>query len=307
MDNPKKQGLIRILVYVGITFLLTYGYCFLILYPVIDGESLNGIPSLTAQLLTACVMFFPAVGVLLTRLITREGFRDSWLRPKLRHHLKYYLLAWFGPGILSLLGTVVYFLIFPGDFDFSCGYLQSILEISGASMEDVPLPLGLLMLVQGIQALFIAPILNFVTCFGEEWGWRGYLLPKLSKRLHTIPTLLISGIIWGLWHAPLTAIGHNYGVGYAGFPFAGIGMMCLFCIILGIFLSYVTRKSGSCIPAILGHGAINGIGAIGIYFTADGSNPFLGPAPMGIIGMIPFIIVAVILVILLQKEEKGTA
>lgn len=301
----KKQNLTRALIYVGVTFLLTYGYCFGILRSVINGESLSGVPSLKAQLMTAAVMFFPAIGVLLTRLITKEGFAGSWLKLHLKGNWKYYLLAWFGPGVLTILGSALYFIIFPDQLDLSCGYMQSVLESSGASMEEIPIPLGLLMLVQGLQGLFLAPIMNFVTCFGEEWGWRGYLLPKLSKHLSTVPLLLISGIIWGLWHAPLTAMGHNYGIGYPGFPYAGIAMMCLFCITVGIFLSYVTLKTKSCIPAILGHGAINGFAAMGIYFTPNGGNPFIGPAPTGIVGMIPMIIVAIIITIQLCKEQKN--
>ena len=300
--TAKKQDWLRILLYIGITFLLTWGYCLLILYPVIKGESLNGVPSITAQLLTAAVMFFPALGVLITRLITKEGFRESWLMPNLRGNIKTYLLAWFGPSILTILGALLYFLIFPDQFDPDCGYMQATLESMGAAAEDIPIPLNLLMVVQGIQGIFLGPIMNFVTCFGEEWGWRGYLLPKLSKRLPLLPTLLISGIIWGLWHAPLTIVGHNYGLGYPGFPFTGIGMMCLFCITLGVFMSYVTLKTGSCIPAILSHGAVNGFAALGIYFTHDGGNAFIGPAPMGIIGMIPFMILAVILTVKMMKD-----
>ena len=78
-------------------------------------------------------------------------------------------------------------------------------------------------------------------------------------------------------------------------------MMCLFCIVMGVFLSYVTIKTGSCIPAILGHGAINGIGAIGMYFTADGGSPFVGPAPTGFIGIIPFAVVAIVMLTNLKK------
>lgn len=302
-STTKKQDLKRILVYVFITFLLTYGYCFLILYPVINGETLSGVPSLTAQLLTAAVMFFPSIGVLLTRLFTKEGFRDSWLKPNLRKNVKIYLLAWFGPGILTILGAAFYFLIFQGSFDPNFGYMVSTLEASGVTSDMIPIPLSLLMLIQGVQGLLLAPAMNFITCFGEEWGWRGYLLPKLSKQLPMIPTLLISGVIWGLWHAPLTVIGHNYGLGYPGFPFTGIAMMCLFCTVLGVFFSYVTLKTGSCIPAILGHGAVNGFAAMGMYFTKDGGDPFVGPTPTGIIGLIPFIIVAVIMILRLNKKH----
>ena len=104
------------------------------------------------------------------------------------------------------------------------------------------------------------------------------MVPKMAEKIKPIPMLLLSGVIWGLWHAPLTALGHNYGVGYAGFPFTGILAMCGFCIVLGIFLSFVTLKTGSCIPAVLGHGAVNSIVGIGIYFTTNGGNPFVGAA-----------------------------
>ncbi len=305
--ETRKTDLKRVLVFIALTFGITWGYCLLILYPAIDSDTLTGIPSIVTQLLVVLAMFFPSISVLLTRLITKEGFKDAWLHPHLKGNIKTYLLAWFGPGILTFAGMGLYFLLFPDNLDPNFGYFVATLEATGVPMETLPVPMGLLMLVQTLQALFLAPALNFVTCFGEEWGWRGYLLPKVSKHLSTIPTLLITGIIWGLWHAPLTAIGHNYGVGYWGFPFTGIAMMCLFCIVGGVFMSYITLKTKSCIPAILAHGAVNGIGAMGIYFTYDGGNPFVGPAPTGIIGIIPFILVAIPMVIYLKRHEKGTA
>ena len=305
--ETKKQDLKRVLVYILITFGLTWLYSLLIVYPIANGEALNGIPALATQLTVAAAMFCPAIGVLLTRLITKEGFTNAWLRPHIKGNVKTYLLAWFGPAVLTFAGMVIYFLLFPKNLDLSFSYFTAALESTGAPVETLPIPVGLLMAVQCIQALFLAPIMNFSTCFGEEWGWRGYLLPKISRHFSTVPTLLITGIIWGLWHAPMTIIGHNYGLGYWGFPFTGIAMMCLFCIVLGIFLSYITLKTGSCIPAILAHGAINGIAAIGMYFTYDGGNPFIGPAPTGIIGMIPFALAAIPMIIYLKRNGKGTA
>jgi membrane protease YdiL (CAAX protease family) len=257
--------------------------------------------------MVAAAMFFPAIGVVLTRLVTREGFKNAWLKPHIKGNIKTYLLAWFGPSVLTLAGCAIYFLLFPGFFDPDCGYMKQTMAAAGMPYEAQAVPMDLLMLIQALQAVFLAPALNFVTCFGEEWGWRGYLLPKMKNLLPTIPMLLVTGIIWGLWHAPLTIIGHNYGLGYWGFPFTGIAMMCLFCITLGIFLSYITLKTNSCIPAILAHGAINGIAAMGIYFTYDGGNPFVGPTPTGIIGMIPFMIAAIPMVVYLKRNDKGTA
>ncbi len=303
MENiNRKLETKRILIYLGITFLMTYGYCFGILYPLVNGENSGPEAALLAIVLVAAVMFFPAIGVLLTRLITKEGFQNAWLRPRFKGNIKTYLLAYFGPGILTLLGMAVYFLIFPSHFDPEFGYLRATLEASGAGVYA--LPLSTMLTVQVLTGLVIGPITNFLTCFGEEWGWRGYLLPKMAEKLPAIPMLLVNGIIWGLWHAPLTAIGHNYGVGYPGFPFTGIAAMCGFCIVMGIFLSYVAMKTKSCIPAVLGHGAINSLCGVGMYCTADGGNPFIGPTPTGIIGAIPFIVAAVLMLVFYFRTTK---
>ena len=272
-------------------------------FPFSNSNNVRMEGSTITTLLIASLMFFPAIGVLLTRLITKEGFKNSWMKPNFKGNIKVYLLAYFGPGILTLLGTLLYFLFFPSHYDSEFSLLASMIEANSAQMGDIT-PQTLIV-TQIFTGLFLGPIMNFVTCFGEEWGWRGYLLPKMAEKLPTIPMLIITGVIWGLWHAPITAIGHNYGVGYPLFPFTGIAAMCCFCIIAGIFLSYVALKTKSCIPSILGHGAINSIAGIGMYFTYDGGNPFIGPAPTGIIGAIPFIIVSsLILVFYFGKKEN---
>lgn len=283
---------------------MTYAYCFGVIYPLVHTENMSREIASLMTILIAAVMFFPAIGVFLTRIITKEGFKNAWIHPHFKGNIKIYLLAYFGPGILTLLGAVVYFLIFPSHFDAELGFLQATLNASGANAEMYPMPLFTLLVVQILTALFLGPCLNFFSCFGEEWGWRGYLLPKMAEKLPPVPMLLVNGIIWGLWHAPLTAIGHNYGTNYPGFPFVGIAAMCVFCIVMGIFLSYVAIKTKSCIPAVLAHGALNSIASIGIYCSTDGGNPFIGPSPTGIVGAIPFIAVAIIFVFYFRTTMK---
>ena len=86
--ETKKQDLKRILIYVIVTFALTWAYCLLVVYPIASGETLSGVPAAATQLLVAAAMFFPAIGVLLTRLVTKEGFRDTWLRPHIKGNIK---------------------------------------------------------------------------------------------------------------------------------------------------------------------------------------------------------------------------
>ena len=96
-------------------------------------------------------------------------------------------------------------------------------------------------------------------------------------------------------------------MGYPGFPWAGIAAMCCFCMMMGIFFSYLTFKTGSCIPAVLAHGAVNGTAALGVYLTADGGNPFIGPAPTGIVGAVPFIIAALLCLHSIQKAPSAAS
>ena len=99
----------RIFIYIGITFALTWIYCLAVTYPMMRGETLSGVPAVMTQFLVAAAMFFPAIGVLITRLVTKEGFKNVWIRPNIKGNIKIYLLAYFGPEILTILGTVLIF------------------------------------------------------------------------------------------------------------------------------------------------------------------------------------------------------
>ncbi len=43
----------------------------------------------------------------------------------------------------------------------------------------------------------------FLGPFGEEFGWRGYLLPRLVRKISVVPAVLVVGVIWAIWHWPL--------------------------------------------------------------------------------------------------------
>jgi membrane protease YdiL (CAAX protease family) len=63
----------------------------------------------------------------------------------------------------------------------------------------------------------MGPAVNGLFAFGEELGWRGYLLPKLMP-LGKWKAYVLVGIIWGLWHGPLVLAGFNY----PAFPVLGV-------------------------------------------------------------------------------------
>ncbi len=246
--------------------------------------------SLLMILTSVTFMFLPALTTLIVRRLAHDKGR-LFLQLNIRKAWKEYLLAAFLPGVLEGIGVALYFFIFPNHFDLSLTYAAQLLAINGqvADLPQLTLPV-----VVGIGLIFIlaAPlvIVNHVAAFGEEIGWRGFLLPLLVEELGVQKAILLNGVLWGTVHAPLVCFGLNYNGTYPGQPWSGILMMVLFATSIGVFLSYLTLKSGSIFPACIAHGAINAIREAPLFICLNTFNALLGPKPSGIIGMIGFLV-----------------
>ena len=73
---------------------------------------------------------------------------------------------------------------------------------------------------------------------------------------------------------------------------------------IGTLFSYLSLKAKSCLPAVIGHGAVNGFVGAAALFSLSGGNPFIGPMPIGILGGIGFIVAAIVCCALMRREEK---
>ncbi|SDL90002.1 CAAX protease self-immunity [Halogranum gelatinilyticum] len=257
--------------------------------------------TLATVLLPTAYMFAPAVGTVVTRLATGEGWANLGVRPRFRPSWRTYALAWFVPALLTLVGAAVYFAVFSATFDPE---LTAFTEaVRAASGGELPLDPWTLVAIQLVAAVTIAPLINALFAFGEELGWRGYLLPKLLPLGRRQATLVV-GLVWGAWHWPLIAMGYNYGFSYPGAPWTGFLAMCWFTLTTGVFLAWVTLKSESVWPAAIAHGAINAVAAIGALFVAGQPNPLLGPTPLGVVGGVGWTVLAAWL---LWRSEVFTA
>jgi membrane protease YdiL (CAAX protease family) len=262
-----------------------------------------GIP-LVLVLLAVPYMCAPATANILTRLITREGWKDVGLRPHFRDGWRYWLMAWVAPGLLTIGGAVVFFLFFPRYFDPSLGVLRGQLAASPTLAGVSPWAFVALETLGGI---LISPIVNSWATLGEEFGWRAYLLPKLMPLGWRKATLLI-GVIWGIWHWPVIFMGYEYGAKYPGYPWVGPLLFIWITFCLTVVLSWMTLRGGSVWPAVIGHAAFNGIAAVAALVTIGNPNTLLGPLPVGIIGSVCLAIVALILFISpLQKVALPAA
>lgn len=207
-------------------------------------------------------MLFPFIANLLTRYLTKEGYamtgKDSLMLGISFKDKKWmlYLVALILPWILRELALVIALAIAPGIFD-SQAYLQA--GISKGLTFAYPV------------ASMISAVIGSCAALGEEGGWRAYMMPKLINLIGLKKAVWVGGIIWGLWHAPLTCVGHNFGTDYPGFPFVGILLMCVHCVFMGMMLTFITVKTESIWPAVIMHAVNNSMPEI-LQFYINGEK-----------------------------------
>lgn len=277
----------RIVIYLVATFGLTWTLW--IVTGNMTGAFEQGYASAAMTIAAAVGMFCPLLGALITNaVLPKEQRRDLRLRPRVKGNLHFYALAWFMPAVVSILGAVVFFALNPQLFDISAPYVVA----QFSQYSDIPSEQYTLIIVETfIEALTYAPFINMIFACGEEAGWRGMLFPSLCEHMSPRAAVLMSGAIWGVWHAPLTVMGHNYGVGYPGFPVTGILSMVVFCTAVGCLLAWLRMRTDSVWPCALAHGALNASAGLGTMFCTVGPT-LLGPSPAGIVGGIPLIALA---------------
>ena len=264
---------------------------------------------LALPILAIVVMGAPAYAHVITRLITREGWKNLYLRPKFKQGWRYWLLCWIAPALLTIVGMVVFFVLFPQYFDPNLTFTRNLLKTSAEQAGQSAATLEginpwIIVGAQLLQGILLAPLINGLFTLGEEFGWRAYLQPRLLP-LGERKAILVTGVIWGVWHWPIIAMGHNYGLNYPGAPWLGMLMMVWFTVILGILLGWATLRSGSVWPAVIGHAAINGIAALSVLMTQGQPSTLLGPTPVGLIGSAGFAIVALILFARLKSQPAN--
>lgn len=211
-------------------------------------------------------MFFPMISALVLQAVDKEKFNHTGLvNFKIRGP---WLVAWLLPVAMVFLCILVNGLL-PG------------VDMVREQMGQLP---AWLMAVSVVFSGLLAGItINAIAAFGEEYGWRNYLVHALKEKKFW-PAALFIGVVWGIWHFPLILMGHNY----PNEPQWGVLMMVVMCILLGVIELYFVLKTKSMIVAAVLHGTINALAGTVIYFTLGG-NDFLN----GMTGLAGFITMGV--------------
>lgn len=269
----------RFWMYIGISFGLTWGlgaaaYAMGVRYE-----------DMAMQFVLILSMFAPLAAMLLTRLRTREGFRGMEPAIGFAGKRKYYVLAVFIPVLYIEAGWGLLWLRHP--------------EAFSAKQMTVVLP----------AACLVSALIYSAAAFGEEAGWRGYMYPKLAEKFGDVGACLIGGTAWAVWHFPMIAQGHTFGLDYPGAPYLGFLVFIPYCIGVGSIQWYLTKKSGSVWPAAFLHAVNNAYISGSFLMTAakdaggvlDNGNRL---AEMTVL-MLPSMLVGVVCMIEMRKKKES--
>lgn len=86
----------------------------------------------------------------------------------------------------------------------------------------------------------------------EEFGWRGFALPLLQRRLAPFWAGLVLGLIWGAWHLPAFYLSGTPQSGWEFMPFL-VGSVAVSVIVTPLF----NASRGSILLAMLFHFQLN--------------------------------------------------
>jgi uncharacterized protein len=219
----------------------------------------------------------PAIAAFIVRKwITREGFADAKLRLNLRKW-PYYLVGWLLPFVVVGCIIVLAPLFGFGRADFSLTRGVNYMVQMGVPASRFTHPF-LLIALWPFQAILAAPIL-----FGEEFGWRGYLQPRLFPNSPVLGAVA-TGIIWAYWHLPLNLRGANYPDN----PRLGaIVMFPVAAILLSIIFGWLVLKTNSIWSSSVAHAATNAVGGGLFVILFGGGGNFLFLSYVGLLGWIP--------------------
>jgi len=175
------------------------------------------------------LMWSPGAAAIVLSLVFKKSRALGWRPGKPR----YLLTAYFLPIAYSL---PVYALV----------WLTGLGKLDLANLPSLP---GLLTFASGTV------LLSMFSALGEEIGWRGFLLPRLTQLMGFTRATLLSGLIWVLWHSPLILFA-DYDTGNTPAAYA---LLCFFILVMGISFafSYLRLASASLWPAVLLHASHN--------------------------------------------------
>jgi membrane protease YdiL (CAAX protease family) len=236
MGQPAGSRL-QVLTYLVIVFAFSSFFYFLILH---SGSLGNG-----RGLYVLGLMWCPALAGMLTLRLNGRSISDlGWKWGQ----TKYQVRSWYLPILYASIAYAIVWIFRFGAFGNPEYYdsLTKTMHLGGPPWISI---------VTGIALIGTYGMIRSVSsALGEEIGWRGFLVPELSKTTSFTATSLISGIVWSLWHYPVLI----YGDYNAGTP-TWYGLTCFTVMVISIsfVFAWMRLKSGSLWTGAILHGSHN--------------------------------------------------
>ena len=247
--------------------------------------------SASGMFFASAYMLIPLISVIITQLIFGEKpFSDVGVSFKIN---KWWFVAWLLMPVVNILAMFASTLLPGVSLDPNSELVR--LAIADMSTKGLEIDGWGLLAITIVGSLFAGFTINAFFAFGEEIAWRGFL-PRIMDAWGFWKKSLVIGIVWGVWHAPLILMGHNY----PDHPIAGVFMMVLLCVVMTPIFLYLREKSGSTMAAAIAHGTLNGSAGISVMYLA-GSNDFL----CGTAGLVGIMILVILdfMIYLLRKNS----
>ena len=146
----------------------------------------------------------------------------------------------------------------------------------------------------------VSVIIGLLTATGEELGWRGFMLPALLERFGLKKALLLSGLIWCLWHFPLLIWGGYMDDSVLWYRLIAF-VLCIFPV--GVIAGLLAIKSGSVWPAAFLHAAHNAYDQSVFGIITRGDNMMYYVSETGILTIVCAWIIAAILYAAYSKAK----
>jgi uncharacterized protein len=230
------------------------------------------------QGLVFVLMWVPGLASIITRLALREGFGDVSLR--------------FGGRVgAKALGLVVLYPLVVGALAYGAAWTFGLATWVPPGPEKVAIDSAFArFLVRLVVGGGLGTLIGLVFALGEELGWRGFMLTRLIDAGVPRP-VLVSGVIWGLWHVPLIATG-QYASG--PYPALSVAVFIVDIVAASYLYAYVRLKTGSVWSAVLAHATWNAV--IQGVFDRSTENPGIWVGESGILVAIVDVAVVAFLV-----------
>lgn len=290
---------------VGVFLIVSFGLAWAVMLPIWLGPRTIDTPFFYP--LAVVMMYTPTIGAVAAMLLFRRpprGHRTCFLGITPLRPVKSSILM-SGVAILgslvviicgALLASALGFLVIdPVHFSGLREQMMATVgeragESAAAAIAQVP---AVALVISQVTNALLGSVVNGVVTVGEEVGWRGWLLPTLLP-LGTWRALLLTGALWGLWHAPIILLGYNFGLTNVW----GVLMMVAAAMVLGTVIGWLRLRTASLWPSVFAHATFNAA-AVLVPSTLVAAGHSVDPVSATGVAWPTWIVLAVLVVFLI--------